>query len=77
MLFITTCLAYFLICRRLSLVFEWVFLIGFAAALPFSMFGRFAFAARRWHPLWMILWTALAFTAFYWSSVAFLYLRVR
>ena len=77
LLFAATCLAYFLICRRLSLVFEWVFLIGFAAALPFSMCGRFAFAGRRWHPLWTILWTAVAFAAFYWSSVAFLYLRVR
>lgn len=37
---IATCAIYFLLCRRLSLVFEWVFLAGFLAALPFNLAGK-------------------------------------
>jgi len=75
--FVAACLAYFLACRRLSLVFEWVFLVGFVAAAPVSLAGRFLFQHRRWTVVWRLLSTILAFAAFYWSSVAFLYLRVR
>ena len=35
--FLFVCLAYFLICHRLSLVFEWAYLMGFPAAVPFSI----------------------------------------
>jgi outer membrane protein assembly factor BamB len=73
--FIASCLLYFLVCRRLSLVFEWVFLCGFAGALPFVLAGRFWFADRRWSWLWEVTMTAAAFTAFYWSSVCVLWLR--
>ena len=75
--FVTACVVYFLACRRLSLVFEWVFLVGFVAAVPVSLAGRFLFQHRRWFTVWRILTTMLAFTAFYWSSVVFLHLRVR
>ena len=37
---LTTCLAYFLICRRLSLLFEWAFLGGFFAAVPFHLLSK-------------------------------------
>jgi hypothetical protein len=74
--FITTCLFYFLVCRRLSLVFEWVFLSGFFAATPLSLAARHLFQNRRWSLIWKILLTASAFAAFYWSSVGFLHLRV-
>ncbi len=37
---LTTCLAYFLLCRRLSLLFEWAFLGGFFAAVPFNLLGK-------------------------------------
>ena len=67
----------FLACRRLSLVFEWVFLGGFLAAVPFSLAARHLLRARRWYPLWQVLATALAFAAFFWSPVVYLYLRVR
>jgi hypothetical protein len=77
LVFLAVCLVYFLVCRRLSLVFEWVFLGGFFAAVPFSMAARHVFRNRRWYPAWQILTTALAFAAFFWSSVAFLHLRVR
>ncbi len=74
--FVGVCLVYFLVCRRLSLVFEWTFLIGFAAAIPFSLAGR-----RRFHHpavirTWKILTVALAFAAYFWSSAAFMYWRV-
>ncbi|HQZ69161.1 MAG TPA: PQQ-binding-like beta-propeller repeat protein [Planctomycetaceae bacterium] len=76
LIFLACCLAYFLACRRLSLVFEWTFLFGFAAAIPFSIAGRYCFQAKRWQLLWKMLMTVLAFSAFYWSAVAVLYLRV-
>lgn len=74
--FLACCLAYFLACRRLSLVFEWVFLVGFAAAIPFSLAGKLAFSGRRWYPMWKIVWTVFAFAAFYWSAIAFLHARI-
>ena len=37
---VTTCLAYFLLCRRLSLLFEWAFLGGFLAAVPFNLLSK-------------------------------------
>jgi hypothetical protein len=77
LVFITSCVIYFLACRRLSLVFEWVFLVGFPAALPFSLLGKRLSNSVRGGRLWKILLTALAFAAFYWSAVAILFLRVR
>jgi hypothetical protein len=76
LVFLSVCLLYFLACRRLSLVFEWVFLGGFAAAIPFSLTGKILFRQRRWHWLWKALCVAASFTAFFWSSVAFLHMRV-
>jgi hypothetical protein len=73
--FIASCLLYFLACRRLSLVFEWVFLCGFVGAFPLMLAGRFWFEGRRWSWLWEVTTTAAAFAAFYWSSVGVLWLR--
>ena len=74
-LFLAVCAAYFLLCRRLSLVFEWVFLCGFGAALPFLLAGVFWFRERKWRPVWQMLMTAAAFSCFYWSSSAVLLLK--
>ena len=74
--FLCVCVAYFLICRRLSLVFEWVFLMGFISAIPFSLAGRMLFVSRSWSWLWRAALTALSFSAYYWSSVAVLAMRV-
>ncbi len=65
--FLTACLIYFLVCRRLSLAVEWLFLLGFLpswlVALP---------AAYRLHrpgPLWRdFLWAALSLTAYFWAA---------
>ncbi len=70
--FLATCLAYFLVCRRLSLVFEWVFLCGFAAAVPFSVAGAHCCRQRSWSWAWELGMTSLAFAAYYWSSVLLL-----
>ncbi len=75
LLFIACCVVYFLICRRLSLVFEWVFLCGFGAALPLAMMGAMAFRKRRWRILWECTLTVAAFAAFYWSAVWILMLK--
>ncbi|MEQ1830241.1 MAG: PQQ-binding-like beta-propeller repeat protein, partial [Pirellula sp.] len=37
---IAACVFYFFLCRRLSLLFELVFLTGFVSALPFNLCGR-------------------------------------
>ena len=73
--FIGVCVAYFLLCRRLSLVFEWVFLCGFGAALPFSLAGLLCFRQRSWRPVWQGVMTVAAFSGFYWSSVGLLFLK--
>jgi hypothetical protein len=74
--FVLVCLAYFLVCRRLSLVFEWAFLFGFPAAVPFALLARrFAARAGAWQRLPELLLQGVAFTAFYWSSVAILWWR--
>jgi outer membrane protein assembly factor BamB len=71
-LLVVSCLAYFLLCRRLSLVFEWVFLCGFAAALPFSIAGSRWYLERPWRAAWEASLTALAFTSFYWGAATIL-----
>lgn len=73
--FVGVCFGYFLICRRLSLVTEWVFLAGFLPALPFLLLsGRLAH--RHAKPvLWEVLLTAMAFSAYYWGSTALLFLK--
>ena len=75
LLFIATCVGYFLICRRLSLVFEWVWLGGFGAAIPLAVAGRWL-AQRSPRPaLWRVASTAAEFSAYYWGSVLWLWWR--
>ena len=77
--FLAVCLAYFLLCRRLSLVFEWAFLAGFLLAAPFAIAAarctRQSNGRRTWRILWEVVWTVAAFSAFYWSPVALLTCR--
>ena len=68
--FLGSCLLYYVLCRRLNLAFEWVFLSGFIVGLPLLAAARRV--ARR--PTTSIvvetfLLTA-AFTAYFWGSVA-------
>ena len=65
--FLGVCLAYYLVCRRLSLVTEWVFLLGFLPCWPLAVP-----AARRLHrdrPVWVeFLWAAAAFSVYFWAA---------
>lgn len=69
LVFVVVCVGYFLACRRLSLAFEWSFLLGFPAAIPFlwiarqtgtgDLSGSFKSTILEW------IFTALAFAAFF------------
>lgn len=62
-----TCLAYYLICRRLSLVTEWVFLVTFLACWPLAVPA--ARRLRRQRPVWVeFLWAAAAFSVYFWAA---------
>jgi len=76
LVFLVVCAGYFLACRRLSLVFEWAFLMGFPAAVPLSVAGRLRGPGGRGGAAWRPVLTLLAFTAFYWSAAAVLAVRV-
>lgn len=67
--FLLTCAAYFWVCRRLSLVTEWAFLCGFAAALPCSVTGLHWATRSRWRSAWEGMWTGVGYAAFSWSGV--------
>ncbi|MEQ8790189.1 MAG: PQQ-binding-like beta-propeller repeat protein [Pirellulaceae bacterium] len=70
--FLAACLAYFLICRRLSLATEWVFLSGFAAAIPLCLLANWLRNRGKLLPPVDGLLLAASFSAYYWASVAVL-----
>jgi hypothetical protein len=71
--FVVVCFSYYILCRRLSLAFEWVFLSGFVAAIPVALAGRWL-TRRSGRPILLgIMSTALEFSAYYWGSVAWLW----
>lgn len=70
-LFLLVCVAYFLLCRRLSLVFEWAFLAGFIGAMPLMWF-RSRRSELRINPYLQTGLTAGCFTCFYAVGVAVL-----
>ena len=74
-LFATVCVLYFLLCRRLSLAFEWVFLTGFPAALPFALLARQQSRRGRFAVAGALLASGLAFSAYYWAGVGFMLWR--
>ena len=71
--FLLICYAYYLLCRRLSLAFEWVFLSGFVAAIPIALARRWLARRSRRPILFGIVSTACEFSAYYWASVAWLW----
>ncbi len=73
--FLAVCLAYFLVCRRLSLAIEWIFLLGFLPAWPIAVPA--AYKLDQAGPPWRdFLWAFLAFTAYFWSSAAIVLWRM-
>ncbi|HEY3967877.1 MAG TPA: PQQ-binding-like beta-propeller repeat protein [Planctomycetaceae bacterium] len=71
--FLIFCFVYFLLCRRLSLAFEWVFLAGFPAALLPLLASRWLALRFRWPIAIEMAGTACAFTAYFWASIALLW----
>ncbi|NQV22790.1 MAG: PQQ-like beta-propeller repeat protein, partial [Rhodopirellula sp.] len=64
--FLTVAMVYFLLCRRLSLVTEWVFLVGFPVALPFSRIAaRFDERPGAKAVIISLMSTLIGFTAYY------------
>lgn len=63
--FLCGCAGYYFLCRRLSLAFEWVFLAGFPAAVPFLLLARRQSGARRFLLLQEGTLLLFAYTAFY------------
>lgn len=69
-LLLAVSLGYFLLCRRLSLVFEWVFLAGYPAALPFCRIAAgFRNRTGRLSATVEFLAVVTAFSAFYVTGV--------
>jgi hypothetical protein len=73
--FLAACLGYYLLCRRLGLAFEWVFLAGFLGAAPILIWDRQASAHTPTAYIRQTLQLAAAFSAYYWASVAVLWVR--
>jgi len=73
LLFLGSCAGYYLLCRRLSLVFEWVFLGGFGAAVPLAVAGRWLARRSAYPAAWHAVSTVAEFTAYYWGSVIWLW----
>lgn len=70
LLFLGVCLAYFLVCRRLSRAVEWAFLLGFLPSWPIAVPA--AYRLQHEGPLWRdLLWAVLSFSAFFWAVGAF------
>lgn len=70
--FVAVSLAYFLACRRLSLLFEWAFLIGFVGALPFLWLPRKLAKLTPTRAISKMAVSVIGYTAFYAASAAFL-----
>jgi hypothetical protein len=75
--FLGLCLGYYLLCRRLSLGAEWIFLSGFVAAAPLLAWTRRFHRSGFWPNVVAVLLELLAFTIYYWASVAVQYIRYR
>ena len=75
LLFIAVCGAYFLLCRRLSLLFEWTFLAGFIGALPLLQIQYLIPENSLRNAFLRALLTLTAFSCFYAVGVTLLLAR--
>lgn len=75
MMFLLTSVGYFLICRRLSLVFEWAFLFGFVGGLPVVWLTNRVFTCMQKTPGRRIIASVVGFACFFGATVAFLKYR--
>jgi len=67
--FLAVCVGYFLVCRRLSLAIDWIFLLGFLPCWPVAVPAAYALQrpGRPWRDL---LWAVVTFSVYFWSVVA-------
>lgn len=75
LVFLGVCMTYYLLCRRLSLVMEWMYLCGFVAAIPILFVERWWLRSGRNAAAAMTLFPLLGFTAYDWACVALMILR--
>ena len=73
--FLCICIAYFLACRRLSLVFEWAFLAGFPGALPVVWLLRRIRTREHRMPVVEVFVSCVGFSAFFATAAGFLRFR--
>ena len=73
--FLLACVTYYYLCRRLSLAFEWVFLVGFPAAILPLMFARQQSCTSGRGFVIASALIAVAFAAYFWASAAVLLYR--
>ncbi len=71
-LFLAVCVLYFLMCKRLSLVFEWAFLSGFLGAIPFLLIKKKLPDKPLGRIVGVPVLTLFAFTGFYGAGIAVL-----
>ncbi len=72
--FIAVCIAYYLACRRLSLPFHWIFLLGFFPSWPIAVPAAYKLQ-HPGHPIRDFLWAAASFTLFYWSAASIIWVK--
>ncbi len=74
-LFLITSSLYFLLCRRLSLVFEWAFLAGPIGAIPIGLWESRIEKNSTSKVLLCVLLKLMTYACFFWSGVFVLWLR--
>jgi hypothetical protein len=74
LLFLAICFGYYLLCRQLSLVIEWTFLIGFLPASPVAIVAARRLLRDPRSPLGFF-WVFLAFAVYFWGSSSALFLH--
>ncbi len=74
-IFLCICMAYFLACRRLSLVFEWAFLAGFPGAMPAVWLLRRMQTRVNRMPVAEVFISCVGFAGFFAATAGFLRFR--
>jgi len=67
-------LAYYSLCRRVTLAVNWVFLMGFLPSWPLAIPAACSLVRNR-RPWLVLLWTLLAFSLYFWASAGFIFAK--
>jgi len=71
-LLVVASLAYYSLCRRVTLAVNWVFLMGFLPSWPLAIPAARSLLRNR-RPWLVLLWTLLAFSLYFWASAGFIF----